>query len=87
MKKYLWIVLSLIFFALSVFHFIQSTRKIPKPKNSAGIKRINGVNLGIDEFIKDFGKYIDDSNIQNQRINTIAATGYFAAFLTSLLSI
>lgn len=83
---YLWIVFSIIFLALSIFHFYQSTKTIPKPKNKAKVKTISGVNLGINEFIEDFGVYIDDVNKQNRRINIMTALGYLSASLTSIYS-
>ena len=86
MVQFLWIIFSLIFLFLSLFHFVQSFKKIVKPENKAKVKSINGINLGISEFINDFGKYIDDLNTQSKIINIITAVGYFAAFLTSLIS-
>lgn len=80
----LWIIFSFIFGGLAVFHFIQSNKSIKKPENKAKIKTINGANLGISEFINDFGAYIDDLNKQNRIVNILTAIGYFIAFLTSL---
>lgn len=80
----LWIIFSLIFGGLAIFHFLQSNKSIKKPENKAKVKTINGVNLGINEFINDFGTYIDDLNKQNRIVNILTAIGYFIAFLTSL---
>ncbi|MFZ3069139.1 MAG: hypothetical protein WA052_02365 [Microgenomates group bacterium] len=85
-NQLLWIVFSFIFLMLTIFHFYQATRKIPKLKNKGEIKTINGVKMGMSEFVEDFGIYIDDSNKLNRTINVVQAFGYFAAFCTSVYS-
>jgi len=85
-NQILWIIFSIIFLALAIFHFYQSTRNIPKLINKGGIKAINGVKMGMSEFVEDFGIYIDDNNKLNRTINVVQAFGYFAAFCTSVYS-
>ncbi len=85
-KQYLWLIFSLVFLALAIFHLLQSTRNIPKPENKAHAKSIAGVNLGIHEFINNFRNYIDNTNKQNRMMNLVNAFNYLLAFLTSLYS-
>lgn len=82
----LWIIFSLIFLLLSIFYFYQSKQKIPKIINKGGIKKIMGVKVGMEDFVQDFGDYIDKLNKQNQIINIISGIGYLAAFFTSIYS-
>ncbi len=82
----LWIVFTFIFVGLAIFHFNQSNKSIKKPENKAKVKTINGMNLGINEFINEFGVYVDDLNRQNRIINLFTAFGYIVAVLTSIYS-
>lgn len=84
--QFLWIVFCFVFFGLAIFHFKQTTKSINPITNKAQIKRINGINLGINEFIIDFNAYIADVNKNNKRINIVAGIGYVAALLTSIYS-
>jgi hypothetical protein len=82
----IWIVFSVIFLILSIFHLYQSTQNIPKPENKAHVKSINGLNLGISEFVLDFNKYLEKLNNDNRKINIITCIGYLIACLTSIYS-
>lgn len=86
MEKYIWLIFSVIFLILTLFHIYQSFQKIKKIESKAQVKSINGVNVGIHEFIQDFNLYLSKFNHQNKRINLITAIGYFTAFLTSIFS-
>lgn len=85
-NQILWIIFSIIFLALAIFHFYQSTRNIPKLKNKGGIKAFNGIKLGMTEFVEDFGLYVDNNNKTNRITNIIAGTGYLVALCTSIYS-
>ena len=86
MTQNIWIIFSIIFIGLALFHFFQSRKKIKPIESKAKVKSINGLNLGIAEFIDDFNFYIGEINKQNKKMNIATSIGYFAAFLTSVYS-
>lgn len=86
MIQWLWVIFSLVFLLLSMWHFCQSREYIRKFENKAEIKSFNGLNLGINDFIKDFNEYIKKQNKQSKQINQIASFGYFISFLISIYS-
>jgi hypothetical protein len=86
MFSWLWIIFSLIFLILSVFHLYISRKTFPQLPRYSGIGKINGVKLGIKEFVDELNERITDMNKVNRWINIVASIGYFAAFLTSVYS-
>lgn len=86
MNQDIWIIFGIMFILLSSFHFFQATQIIKKPNNKAGIDSIEGIKLGISEFIHDFGFYVDDLNKQNKIINILTAIGYLFASVTAFYS-
>ena len=74
------------FICLAIYHFFQAKKKIKEIKSDAQVKAINGLNLGISEFIKDFNSYVGEQNKNNKRINIIQGIGYTVAALTALYS-
>ena len=85
-NQFLWFAFCFVFFGLAIFHFKQATKSIKPIENKAQIKRINGINLGINEFVNDFNTYVADINKDNKRINIVAGIGYVAALFTSAYS-
>jgi len=86
MNQYLWVIFSLIFLFLFTYHLYQSRQYIKKIENKAMAKTINGLNLGVGDFINDFNIYIENLNRQNKKINIATSLGYLVAFLTSIYS-
>ena len=84
--QHIWITFGFMFAGLSLIHCKQSTKSIKKPDNYAKAKKVNGVRLGIAEFISYFQDYVDDLNKQTKRANKLAALGYLVASLTSFYS-
>ena len=86
MISYIWLIFTFIFISLAIYHFYQAKFIIRRIESKAGVKSVNGVNLGIGEFISEFNGYIDKQNISNRRINIIQGIGYIGASATALLS-
>lgn len=85
-NQVLWIIFGIIFFLLFLFHSYLSSKKIKKIENKARVKKVMGINLGISEFIVDFGEYIDEFNRNSRLINILTALGYLFASLTAFYS-
>lgn len=87
MISLIWLIFSFIFLILSTFHFYISFKNIKTPENiPAHLKSVNGVSIGIAEFISYFREYINDVNKSNKLINIIQGFGYLVAFATSVYS-
>lgn len=84
--KSIWIIFTVLFFFLAVYHFYKSFEKIKHLTNIGKIKAINGVSLGISEFVEEFNKYLDRLNRDNRNINIAQSIGYILAALTSFVS-
>ena len=90
----IWIIFTLIFISLAIFHFIESGKEISKFKISERPMRgvtIKIKGLELDEplinFITDFNSYIDNYNNSTSRQNRIAAFSFIVAALIALLSL
>jgi hypothetical protein len=88
MIKCIWIVLTALFFLLSLFHFYRATKAYSKAPDMAGVAigKINGVTTGIREFIDSFNCYIDKLNRDTKIANNVTGIGYLIAAATALLS-
>lgn len=74
------------FLCLGIFHFCQSTKKIEHIKDEVRVKSIDGVNVGLVEFVRQFNGYIDNLNSNNKTINIVTGFGYLVAAFTALFS-
>lgn len=84
---YIWIFIALFFAAQTAYHTLKLFQNIRPFKNKGEIKNINGLTTGVPEFIEDFNKYLSGINRENRIMNSIATSGAFIAFFTSILSI
>ncbi len=91
----IWLIFTIIFFLLAIFHFNRSTHKIDdfkvtkRPLNSTSKVIIQG--LGVDqplnEFAEDFNKYLKSYNNSIKSQCIFAGTGYLAACLVSIVTL
>ncbi len=91
---WIWIVFTLIFIMLSIFHFINSGIKVSKfqvrgrPMGGNVIMRIAGSELDepLRNFVADINSYIKSYNKSTSIQNRVAAFGYTIAALIAFLS-
>ncbi len=69
--KYVWIVFTLYFVVLSIYHLRKSRQIIGPFKNRAEVKTINDKSIGILEFTEDFNEYLARVNKENKTNNII----------------
>lgn len=86
MIRYIWIIFVVIFFLFSLYHFYRATKSISRASNVSAVKTINGLPLGIHEFIESFNSYIDILNKENRTINIVTGLAYLSASATALIS-
>jgi hypothetical protein len=86
MIQYVWLLFTFTFSAFAVYHFWRATKSHPKAPNTAAVKNINGVNLGIHEFIEGFNAYIENLNTDNRRINIWTGIAYAVNAAVALFS-
>jgi len=86
MIRYIWIIFTVIFFLFSLYHFYRATKSFNRAPNVSSVKTINGLPLGIHEFIESFNSYIDTLNKDNRIINIVTGLAYLSASATSLFS-
>jgi len=96
----IWLIFSILFFALCVWHLKQSKHTIPpfevtkrkfeQPGSPVIVKANNFLGTPLDQplkdFTNDFNKYLENKNKSNRKMNRLAACGYFLAALTALSS-
>ena len=90
----LWLIFTLLFLILGIFHFVQAKKKMPKfelpkrPGDGQGGVRVLGAD--IDQLTKDlansFNTHIESLNKSNKRMNVIQGFGYVLASITALVS-
>jgi len=80
----IWIIFTLLFFALGCFHLYHSRQSIEKMPKISGAKSINGVSTGLVEFQEGLGNYVDQLNRDNRKANITTAFGYFVTAVTAL---
>lgn len=89
-----WLIFTLIFIGLSIFHFIESKRKVAPFQVSKrpldGVVTIETGGSDIDkplkDFAKDFNKYLYYYNSSVSRQNLFAGFGYLLAALVAIFS-
>ena len=84
--KIIWLIFTAIFFTLASVHSSLATKDISHLENKCMIKTINGIPLGMGDFVNDFNKYIDQVNKANRNANILAMVGYMLAGLTAFFS-
>mgnify|MGYP001559400076 FL=1 len=90
----LWLIFTLLFFGLAIFHFLQARKKIPQFQQSkrpgAGMGSVKILGMDIDQLTTDlangFNTHIDELNQSNKLINIIQGVGYSLAALTAVFS-
>lgn len=83
---YIWLIFTLIFLALAVYHLVQAFSRVPHIESKGKVKAINGIPVGLGEFVQDFNGYIDGLNRRSLVVNLVTAAGYTAAALTAAFS-
>src|SRR3989344_1005365 len=83
---YIWLIFTTIFVCLAAYHFWEAFSKVAHIESKGNEKSINGVPVGISEFVGDFNTYIDGLNRRNMIVNIVTGAGYTAAALTALFS-
>ena len=91
---WIWIIFTLIFIILSIFHFIKSGKKISKfqvrerPLSDIGTIKVLGsdVDEPLRSFANDLNSYIDSYNNSTSMQNRIAAFSYIIAAIIAFLS-
>lgn len=89
-----WLIFTLIFIGLSIFHFIESKRKVAPfqvtKRSLDGVVTIGNEGFDIDKplenFAKDFNKYLQNYNSSVSRQNLFAGFGYLLAALVAIFS-
>jgi len=90
----LWLIFTLLFLALSIFHFVQARKKIPnyeqqrRPGANQGSVSILGEDIDQQtaNLANGLNTHIKELNNSNKKINIIQGIGYLLAFLTALFS-
>lgn len=90
----LWLIFTLLFLGLAIFHFLQARKKISQFQQSkrpgAGIGSVKFLGMDLDQLTTDladgFNTHIDELNQSNMLINIIQGVGYSLAALTALFS-
>lgn len=86
MFKNVWLIFFIIFIFFGIYHFCRSKKNISKIVSKAQVKGINGLNLGIKDFIDDFNNYVDELNRDNYKINLWTSIAYITNALIALFS-
>jgi hypothetical protein len=93
------VIFCMIFLLLTIIHLIMMNKKVNKFKaptleqvkygeeTAKKIGFIHPSNLPLKEFEKQVNNFIEDFNKDTRLKNKIGASGYFTAFLVSLLSL
>jgi len=84
--KIIWLIFTVMFFSLAIIHFHLAKKAISRFENKCMVKAINGIPLGMSEFINEFNRYIDKVNQANRIANILAMAGYMLAGVTALCS-
>lgn len=90
----LWLILTLMFLVLAIFHFIQARKKILHYEHSkrpgAGVGSVKILGMDTDQLtanlVNGLNSHIDELNCSNKAINLVQGIGYFLASLTALFS-
>jgi len=90
----IWIIFVLVFLGLSIFHFIQSGKKVThfkvseRPLTQLTVD-IAGADIDkpLKDFVNDFNSYIDNYNKLTAKQNRIAAFGYLLASIVAIFSL
>jgi len=91
---WIWLIFSLLFVVMTVCSFVQAGNRIHKfepprrPGSGQGSVTILGMDIDqpFNEFVKNFNEYLEGYNKSTRSQNLIAAFGYLAATLISLVS-
>ena len=86
MSTVLWLALAVLFAAFAVFHLVRARKELPLAPNNAKVKSINGVPLGIADFIDSFNGYVTELNRDSRITNLVAGVANIAASLAALAS-
>jgi len=92
--SWIWLIFTIIFLGLSIFHFIKSRKKVAKfqlterPGSESSRVIVQGLDIDkpLEDFTKDFNKYLDNYNKSTSRQNLLASFGYFAAATVAFIS-
>lgn len=90
----LWLIFTLLFLALAIFHFLEARKKIPYydqlKRPGAGMGSVKILGMDIDQLTINladgFNSHIDKLNRSNKVINIVQGLGYSLASLTALFS-
>ena len=93
----IWLIFTVLFAYLSYFHYDQSKSEYPefvrikRPEVYGGMRgnfRFKGMGIDkpLDDFTKDFNKYLDNQNKANRKQNIASTVGYSIASLTAFIS-
>lgn len=93
-RSWIWLIFTLIFLGLSIFHFVMSGKKVvqfqvtKRPLDaSVTIKTAgSGLDQPLTDFAKDFNKYLDGYNKSTAWQNRFAAFGYLVAAAIAIFS-
>ena len=90
----IWIIFALVFLGLSIFHFVQSGKRITQFQVSErpliqGKVIVKGADIDkpLKDFVNDFNSYIDNYNKLTAKQNRIAAFGYLLASIVAIFSL
>lgn len=72
---------------LAGYHLHLARQKIDPFKNYGSIKSINGIPIGIGEFVEGFNSYIENVNKANRSVNLAQVVGYIIAAITAGIEI
>jgi hypothetical protein len=81
-----WLALAVLFAVFGVFHLRRARTVLPLAPNNAKVKTINGLNLGIADFINSFNEHVVELNRESRTANQITGWAHSAAAAAALLS-
>ncbi|MCJ7613600.1 hypothetical protein MUO71_02380 [Candidatus Bathyarchaeota archaeon] len=82
-----WIIFTLVFLGLSIFHFIESKRKVAEfNKTTIPSGDVEILGLNIRKFVNDVNSFVDGYNASTTRQNRYAAVGYLLAAVVAIFS-
>jgi len=85
----IWFFFAAVFSYFAYVHWRQSNVSI-RPFTSrleAGKGKASEVATAVEEFIRDFNKYLDTVNSMNRNMNRNATVGYFVAAVVSVIAL
>lgn len=85
--RIIWAIFSLMYIGMAIFHFTQMWKRMPPFKNKGEIATINGLSVGVAEFVKEVNIYIGSVNKDAGRVNCLTGVSYLVAAAMALYSV